>query len=462
MPTPDLARADAVRGQPSPGSLTVILGALGWRGRAVERRALRTELARRWTTCLIADGAQQRRAGGRRRGAGGHHSLRRRPQAGGGAVRAAPSSARRWRRAGPDIGPWSAASNRPGTRRSVYLDDDRVADAHGAALAPEGDPTQGATGEPHGRRRRRAERRRVGRRSGNPGLLGDRSSRRYIQFVEAVDDVVREAKDVIRPMFATAPLPSVKPRRGCRRGRNRAPDRACNRRATTRRSAVLPRASRGHAVRRRPDFRAGPLAVLLPAAAHRTSPPPRITEVDPGSGPPEVRPGSKPEMACDPARKSFAPARVWAAVRSPVRQRRPGRASASPFPRRTGRSSRPAPPTGTPTTPRSSPSTPRRRPTTRPRGRQGGRPGRGAAWSPWSGRRAHGGPDARLHHHQDRAGLAAAAGAAEVERADEVFTGRLPDGAARGFHLLWRRRCRPLPSSTGPSSAPSGARARAR
>ena len=36
--------------------------------------------------------------------------------------------------------------------------------------------------------------------SGSPGLLGGPEFERYIQFVEALDDIVREAKEIIRPL----------------------------------------------------------------------------------------------------------------------------------------------------------------------------------------------------------------------------------------------------------------------
>ena len=50
--------------------------------------------------------------------------------------------------------------------------------------------------------------------SGSPGLLGGPEFERYIQFVEAVDDIVREAKEVIRPLVTEG-------------RRNKAPASAC-------------------------------------------------------------------------------------------------------------------------------------------------------------------------------------------------------------------------------------------
>jgi hypothetical protein len=82
----------------------------------------------------------------------------------------------------------------------VYLDDERVPDLmerlwrlketrhkeQQASLTAEGAPDPGEDDGKSG--------------SAGPGLLGGPEFERYIQFVEAIDDIVREAKEVIRPL----------------------------------------------------------------------------------------------------------------------------------------------------------------------------------------------------------------------------------------------------------------------
>jgi hypothetical protein len=103
-----------------------------------------------------------------------------------------------------DIGPIERRFEQAWDQALVYLDDDRVTDLmerlwrlketrHKEQQSSLADGMEESDGRGSG---------------SSPGLLEGPEFERYIQFVEAVDDIVREAKEIVRPLVRQIPSPA--------------------------------------------------------------------------------------------------------------------------------------------------------------------------------------------------------------------------------------------------------------
>jgi hypothetical protein len=201
MPTPDwlepLLSAAALAGV----ATTVILGVLGWRWQRRELAGIRSELG---GLSHLRTSAEQRRSevAAEALGATIRYGvvLKRAgeaPAERGALVYLREALEKTW----SDIAPVERRFEEAWDQALVYLPDERVSDLMerlwrlketrhkeqqanltGEAAVDAGDDGEGKSG------------------SGSPGLLGGPEFERYIQFVEAVDDLVREAKEIIRPL----------------------------------------------------------------------------------------------------------------------------------------------------------------------------------------------------------------------------------------------------------------------